>query len=88
MTTKKTSHKLNILKVLLDANEGLTATDFTHISNPNQYFVELEEKGLIKSKWGFKGDAKVKFRFVTNDTREKAMQYLKPHSTNESKGSN
>ena len=88
MATKKTSHKLNILKVLLETRERLTATDFTHISNPNQYFVELEHQGLIKSEWGYKGDARVKFRFVAKDMREKVMQYLKTHTTNESKGSN
>ena len=85
MTTKKTTHKINILKVLLETQERLTATDFTHISNPNQYFVELEHQGFIKSEWGFKGNSKVKFRFVADDTREKAMQFLKSHSTNGSK---
>jgi len=85
MTTKKTTHKLNILKVLLETQERLTATDFHYISNANQYFAPLDHQGLIKSEWGFKGDAKVKFRFVTDDTREKAMKFLKSHSTNGNK---
>jgi len=85
MTTKKTTHKINILKVLLETQERLTATDFHYISNANQYFAPLDYQGLIKSEWGFKGDAKVKFRFVTDDTREKAIQFLKSHSTNGSK---
>lgn len=89
MGTKRDSHKLNILKRLFDSKEQLTATDFTHISNPNQYFVELESQGYIKSEWGYKGNAKVKYRFVPNDSRDKVSEYLKNHlKSNESKGGN
>jgi len=84
------SHKLFILKTLIESDVMLTATDFSYISNANQYFVELEAQKLIKSEWGKKGKAKVKLRFVPNEWREKAQKFLNTHSKshNESKGQN
>lgn len=81
-------HKKKILKRLFDFGEKLTATDFSHVSNPNQYFVELEKMRLIKSEWGTKGNAKVKFRFVPSDYKDRVEKYLS-HSvvTHESQSS-
>jgi len=73
------SHKLHILKTLLESDVKLTATDFSYISNANQYFCELEAQKLIKSKWGKKGKAKVKLRFIPSELREKAKKYLETH---------
>ncbi len=70
------SHKYNLLKRLYNTGLKLTATDFSHVSNANQYFVELEHQDLIKSEWGKKGDAKVKLRFVGEDQKERVEKYL------------
>lgn len=67
------SHKIRILDVIL--REGAkTATDFSHVSNANQYFCELEKMGILFSYWGMKGDARVKFRDIAN--RHKATAFL------------
>lgn len=76
---KTLSHKLHILKTLFDSDVKLTATDFSYVSNANQYFCELELQGLIKSEWGKKGNAKVKLRYVPNELREKAKKFLSTH---------
>ncbi|WP_297485689.1 hypothetical protein [Sulfurimonas sp.] len=76
---KTLSHKLHILKTLLDSDIKLTATDFSYVSNANQYFCELELQGLIKSEWGKKGKSKVKLRYVPNELREKASKFLSTH---------
>jgi hypothetical protein len=71
------SHKVGILKRLHQEKAMLTATDFGFISNPNQYFVELENLGLIKSEWGLKGNARVKLRFIEPQQNPKVVKYLK-----------
>ena len=70
------THKYRLLKKLYDTELKLTATDFSYVSNANQFFVELENQGLITSEWGKKGKAKVKLRFVDVDQRIKAKKYL------------
>lgn len=42
----------------------ITASLCSHISNANQYFVELEHEGLCISTWGKLGDARVKWRHI------------------------
>ena len=67
------SHKHTIINVLL--REGRkTATNFSFISNANQYFVELENEGLIYSEWGELGDARVKWRYIKD--RELCEDYI------------
>jgi len=73
---KNNTHKLNILKVLFDTKLKLTATDFSYVSNANQYFVELENQGLITSEWSYKGKAKVKKRFIAPSQRIKAKRFI------------
>jgi hypothetical protein len=68
------THKIRILETILNDGEK-TATDFSHVSNANQYFVELEKMGILFSFWGIKGDAKVKYRDIAN--RHKAIAFLK-----------
>jgi len=79
---KKLTHKLHILKTLLESDVKLTATDFHYISNGNQFFAELEHQNLISSEWGEYGDARVKFRFVAEHQREKAQKFLISHGLN------
>lgn len=67
------THKIRILEAILCEGEK-TATDFSHVSNANQYFVELEKMGILFSYWGMKGDAKVKYRDIAN--RHKAIAFL------------
>lgn len=69
-------HKYNLLKKLYDTELKLTATDFSYVSNANQYFVELENQGLITSEWGRKGKGKVKLRFVALEQKERVKKYL------------
>ena len=40
------SHKLHILKTLLESDVKLTATNFSYISNANQYFCDLKNNGI------------------------------------------
>lgn len=70
------THKYHLLKKLYETELKLTATDFSYVSNANQYFVELENQGFITSEWGRKGKAKVKLRFVGLDQKERAKKYL------------
>lgn len=76
------THKYNLLKRLYDTEIKLTATDFSYVSNANQYFVELENQDLITSEWGKKGNAKVKLRFVGEDQKERVEKYLDNMGTN------
>lgn len=80
METQKLTRKYNILKILYDTGLKLTATDFSYVSNANQYFVELENQDLLTSEWGIKGKQKVKLRFVSKKQREKAKKYLESYS--------
>jgi len=66
-------HERYIIKVILEEGEK-TATDFSHISNANQYFCYLEREGILKSRWGIKGIARVKYRRIAN--LERAMKFL------------
>lgn len=70
------THKYNLLKRLYDTGLKLTATDFSHVSNANQYFVELENQDLIMSEWGEKGNARVKLRYVAEHQRDRVEKYL------------
>lgn len=76
------THKYDLLKRLYNTELKLTATDFSHVSNANQYFVELEHQDLITSEWGKKGNAKVKLRFVGEDQKKRVEKYLDNMGTN------
>jgi len=77
---QRLTHKYNITKILYDTGLKLTATDFSYVSNANQYFVELENQGLISSEWGTKGKSKVKLRFISKRQKDKAKTYLDSYS--------
>ena len=74
---KTQSHKCRIIETLLRGGVK-TATDFSFVSNANQYFVELEKVGIIKSEYGIKGRARVKFRTI--DDKDKALKFLEKRS--------
>ena len=68
------THKIRIVDIILKDGEK-TATDFSYVSNANQYFVELEKMGILFSYCGMKGNAKVKYRDIAN--RHKAIAFIK-----------
>lgn len=68
------THKIHILETILREGQK-TATDFSYVSNANQYFCELEKMGILFSFWGYKGKTKVKYRDIAN--RHKAIAFLK-----------
>jgi len=70
------THTYNLVKKLYDTGLKLTATDFSYVSNANQYFVKLERQDLVTSEWGRKGKAKVKLRFIADHQRERVKKYL------------
>jgi hypothetical protein len=80
MRTKSLTHKLNILKVLLDTNMRLTASQF-NISNANQYLIPLEELKLIKRVEVPRDNCSpFKVGFIDKDTKLKAIEYLSKHN--------
>ena len=70
---RTSTHKRHIVQRILDDGE-LTATDFHYISNANQYFVELERMGILKSHWAAVGRAKMKIREI--DDRNQALRFI------------
>ena len=75
---KSTSHKITIVTALMHGGE-MTATDFGFISNPNQYFCDLEKSGILKSREGTRGSARVKLRSI--DDHSKAQDFLNRHKS-------
>lgn len=67
------THMLRIVEVIL-CDGDRTATDFSYVSNANQYFVALEKMGILYSYWGYKGKARVKYRAIANHA--KALAYV------------
>ncbi len=82
------THKLNILKVLFETGEKLTATDFHYVSNANQYFCELEDEDLITSEWDKKGNSRVKRRYVADRQKKTVKEYLIKFGKKNEAGSN
>ncbi len=70
------NHAKAILKTLYKTKDKLTATDFSHISNPNQYFCELEHQDLIKSEWSERGNARVKQRYINANRIDEIKKVL------------
>jgi len=68
------THKQTLVRIMLE--KAITASQVTHISNANQYFVELEHEGLCFSQWGKLGNSKVKFRSIPfNKVNEAKRRY-------------
>lgn len=47
---KTETRKKQLINLMLKKGE-ITASEVFHISNSNQYFVELENQGITKSRW-------------------------------------
>jgi len=84
MRTPQTHKRRLILEML--SRDDVTCCTVTHIANANQYFCELEKEGYCKSRWGLKGKARVKFRFIPVDKIEKAKKYIGITSTDNAQG--
>lgn len=70
---KSQTHKKRLIEMMLEKH---TTSALVHgMSNPNQYFCELEKEGFCKSVWGFKGKARVKFRFIPDDKVEDVKKH-------------
>lgn len=63
-----------LLRLMLEKGE-ITASQVPHISNSNQYFVELEILGITKSRWIYdeKGRRKCKARSIKDYARAKSF---------------
>ena len=83
-SSQSETHKKALVKLMLEKGE-ITACQIP-FSNANQYFCELEKEGICKSKWGLKGKARVKFRFIPVDKIEKAKRYIGIASTDNVQG--
>lgn len=68
------TNKQTLVRIMLDRGE-VTASDVAHISNSNQYFVELEKLGISSSRWHTRANGtNCKMRFIKD--RKKAQAYL------------
>lgn len=83
-SSQSETHKKALVKLMLEKGE-ITACQIP-FSNANQYFCELEKMGICKSKWGLKGKARVKFRFIPANKREKALKFIGITSTDNVQG--
>ena len=63
-----------LLRLMLEKGE-ITASEVFHISNSNQYFVELENQGITKSRWILdeNGRRKCKVRSIKDYARAKSF---------------
>jgi hypothetical protein len=66
------SHKCKLIEATIERGKT-TAAQF-NISNANQYFVQLEEVGIIKSVEGLCGDSRVKWRYIAD--MDKALNFI------------
>lgn len=78
------THKRFLVRLMLEKGE-VTASQIP-FSNANQYFCELGKEGICKSRWGLKGKARVKFRFIPKNMIEKALRYIGIASTDNVQG--
>ncbi len=67
------THKCRLIEATIEKGKT-TAAQFAGISNANQYYVQLEEVGIIKSVEGLFGDSRVKWRYIAD--MDKALNFL------------
>ena len=68
------TNKQILVRIMLERGE-VTASGVAHISNSNQYFVELEKLGISGSRWHTRANGtNCKMRFIKD--RKKAQAYL------------
>ncbi len=74
------THKCKLIQATI--NQGrTTAAQFSGISNANQYYVQLEEVGIIRSEEGLFGDSRVKWRYIANMEKAKAFLAMGGHQS-------
>lgn len=68
------TRKKQLVNLMLKKGE-ITASEVFHISNANQYFVELENQGITKSRWILdeNGRRKCKARSIKDYVRAKSL---------------
>ncbi|MCZ6158994.1 hypothetical protein [Campylobacter ureolyticus] len=68
------TRKKQLVNLMLKKGE-ITASEVFHISNSNQYFVELENQGITKSRWVLdeNGRRKCKARSIKDYARAKSF---------------
>ena len=68
------TRKKQLVSLMFKKGE-ITASEVFHISNSNQYFVELENQGITKSRWVLdeNGRRKCKARSIKDYTRAKSL---------------
>ncbi|WP_170000000.1 hypothetical protein [Campylobacter sp. RM9328] len=75
------TNKQILVRLMLERGE-ITASDVAHISNSNQYFVELEALGISDNRWHTRDNGtKCKMRFIKN--RQKALKFLNAYKVAE-----
>jgi hypothetical protein len=76
-TNKTNTHILTILRTLYNTKRAFSSLDFgDKMSNPNQYFCKLLPLGLIDERTITKGNKTFKIRFIPQDKRAKARNYI------------
>lgn len=71
---KTETRKKQLISLMFKKGE-ITASEVFHISNANQYFVELENQGITKSRWILdeNGRRKCKARSIKDYVRAKSL---------------
>lgn len=71
---KTETRKKQLINLMLKKGE-ITASEVFHISNSNQYFVELENQGITKSRWILdeNGRRKCKARSIKDYVRARSL---------------
>lgn len=73
----KKNKLVQIIEKLL--NEGIsTSAQDVGIANSNQYYCELEAKGITTHRWVYKDGIRYKERFIKN--KAKAYEFLTKHT--------
>ena len=71
---KTETRKKQLLRLMLKKGE-ITASETPKISNANQYYTDLENQGITKSRWIYdeKGRRKYKARSIKDYARAKSF---------------
>jgi putative beta-lactamase hcpC len=71
---KTETRKKQLISLMFKKGE-ITASEVFHISNANQYFADLENQGITKSRWLYdeNGRRKCKVRSIKDYARAKSL---------------
>lgn len=73
---KTETRKKQLVSLMLKKGE-ITASEVFHISNSNQYFVELENQGITKSRWILDENGRRKCKARSIKDYAKAKSFIK-----------